>query len=159
MPLRVSGARLTTGPIETGRGTATGPIWEFTVEGTDVRITRVAIGDLIVVERPAWDPADPPVGIRIDSATGPVGGRQLTVAFTGAPDPGDRPCGADYTAQAVESSSAVVVIVIEHPHGPGETCPMVGATRTTSVELAAPLGARAVLDVVEGLPVPVVPAA
>ena len=157
VPLRVSAARLTTGPVQTGRGAATGPIWEFTVEGTEVRITRVAIADPIVVQQPTWNPADPPVGIRIDSATGPVGGRQLTVTFTGAPDPGDRPCGADYSAQAVESASAVVVIVIEHPHAPGETCTMVGASRTTTVDLAAPLGERAVLDVVQGIPVPVVP--
>jgi hypothetical protein len=34
-------------------------------------------------------------------------------------------------------------------------CTSVGARRTAEVELAAPLGDRAVLEVVQGLPVPV----
>ena len=84
-----------------------------------------------------------------------LGGQQLTVSFTGAPGPGDQGCGADYTAEAVESSTAVVVIVTEHPHALFEACTAVGATRTAVVELAAPLGERAVLEVKEGLPVPV----
>ena len=37
------------------------------------------------------------------------------MSFTGAVGPASRPCGADYTAQAVESARAVVVIVYEHP--------------------------------------------
>jgi hypothetical protein len=104
---------------------------------------------------PRWDPNNPPVGISIDSATGTVGGRQLTVAFTGAPAPGDQGCGADYTAEAVESPMAVVVIVTEHPHGLFEACTGVGARRTAEVELSAPLGDRAVLEVKEGRPVAV----
>jgi hypothetical protein len=131
-------------------------VWEFTVQGTAVRVTRVAIADRVTVVPPPWDSSDPPVGISIDSATGTVGGRQLTVDFTGAPDPGSQPCGADYTAEAVESPTAVVVIVTEHPHSAfGEACLLVGAMRTAVVELAAPLGERAVLEVREGLPVAV----
>ncbi len=73
-----------------------------------------------------------------------------------APAPGDRACVAAYAAEAVESPTAVVVIVTEHPHnGLGEACTAVGAPRTAAVELAAPLGERAVLEVKEGLPVPV----
>jgi hypothetical protein len=102
-PLQVTGARLTTGPVQTSRGPATAPVWEFTVQGTAVRVTRVAIAARITVVPPPWDPGDPPVGISIESATGTVGGRQLTVTFVGAPAPGDQGCGADYTAEAVES--------------------------------------------------------
>ncbi len=154
-PLQITGARLTTGPVQTSRGPATAPVWEFIVQGTAVRVTRVAIAAPVTVVPPPWDPNDPPVGISIESATGTVGGRQLTVKFTGAPAPGDQPCGEDYTAEAVESSSAVVVIVTPHPHGFGEACTAVGAPRTAAVELAAPLGERALLEVREGLPVPV----
>jgi hypothetical protein len=157
MPLQITGARLTIGPVETSRGPATVPVWEFTVRGTAVRVTRVAIAAPISVEPPPWNPNDSPVGISIESATGTVGGRQLTVTFTGAPAPGDQGCGADYTAEAVESPTAVVVIVTEHPHsGLFAACSLVGALRTAVVELAAPLGERAVLEVEEGLPVPVV---
>ena len=125
------------------------------VEGTAVKVTRVAVADRITVVPPPWNADDPPVGISIDSASGTVGGRELTVSFTGAPQPGDQVCGADYTAEAVESPQAVVVIVIAHPHASGEACRLVGAPRTASVQLAEPLGERAVLEVKEGLPVPV----
>jgi hypothetical protein len=82
-------------------------------------------------------------------------GRQLTVAFAGAPGPGSQPCGADYSAEAVESANAVVVIVIDHPHAAvGQACPAIGSRRTTTVDLVQPLGERAVLDVQQGLPVP-----
>ena len=102
-------------------------------------------------------PNDPAVGLAIDSATGTVGGSELTVDFVGAPEPGDKPCGEDYTTEAVESDLAVVVIVIRHPNMPlFGGCTAVGARRTATVELAAPLGDRAVLDVQQGLPVPVV---
>ena len=153
-PLRITDARLTTGPIETSRGSATGPVWEFTVEGTAVAVTRVAIADAIAVVVPPWDPNAPPVGLAINSASGTVGGSQLTVAFIGAP-PGDQPCGEDYTAEAVESDLAVVVIVTRHPHLTIGGCTAVGAPRTATVKLAAPLGDRTVLEVQQGRPVPV----
>ena len=155
-PLRITAARLTTGPIETSRGPATAPIWEFAVQGTAVRVTRVAIADPITVVPPPWNPNNPSVGLAIESASGTVGGRELSVAFTGAPLPGDQECGEDYTAEAVESDLAVVVIVTRHPHAGIGGCNAVGAPRTATVELAAPLGERAVLEVQQGLPVPVV---
>ena len=155
VPLEITGARLTSGQVETSRGPAQAPVWEFTVRGTAVRVTRVAIADRVTVVPPPWDSSDPPVGISIDSATGTVGGRQLTVVFTGAPGPGSQGCGADYTAEAVESPSAVVVIVTEHANGLPVPCTAVGARRTAEIELSAPLGERTVLEVREGLPVAV----
>ncbi len=155
VPLQITGARLTTGPVETTRGPATAPVWAFTLKGTKVVATRVAIAAPLTVVPPPWDPNDAPVGISVESASGTVGGRQLTVTFTGAPAAGDQPCGADYTAEAVESSTAVVVIVTAHDHAVAEACSLVGAPRTATVELAAPLGERAVLEVMQGLPVQV----
>jgi hypothetical protein len=156
VPLRVTGARLTSRLVETSRGPVTAPVWEFTLQGTAVQVTLVAIAGSVAVAPPTWNPNEPAVGISIDSATGSVGGRQLTVAFVGAPAPGDQGCGADYSAEAVESPTAVVVIVTEHPHnGLFVACTAVGAERTTTVDLAAPLGDRAVLEVQEGRPVAV----
>lgn len=155
--LHVKSATLTTAPIQTSRGAATGPVWELTIDGTSVKVTRVAIADAITVVPPTWDANNPPVGLSIDSASGTVGGRTLTVTFVGAPSPGDQPCGEDYTGDAVESDLAVVVIVTRHPHATlGEACSLVGAARTATVMLTAPLGQRAVLEVQQGLPVPVV---
>ena len=152
--LLVTAAQLTSGPIQTSRGPATAPIWEFTVEGTDVKVTRVAIANPVVVAAPGE--GDPQLGLAIDSASGSVGGTELTVAFIGAPDPGDKPCGEDYTAEAVESDLAVVVIVTRHPHATIGACTLAGAPRTATATLAAPLGDRVVLDFQQGTPVPVV---
>ena len=124
------------------------------MEGTDVKVTRVAIANPVVV---APGEGDPQLGLAIDSASGSVGGTGLTVAFTGAPDPGDKPCGEDYTAEAVESDLAVVVIVTRHPHATVDACTLAGAPRTATATLAAPLGDRVVLDFQQGdTPVPVV---
>ncbi len=153
--LLVTDARLTSRPIQTSRGPATAPIWEFTLQGTAVKLTRVAIANPVVV---APDEVGSGLGLAIDSASGTVGGTELTVAFVGAPEPGDKACGEDYTAEAVESDLAVVVIVTRHPHAApfGEACSAVGARRTATARMAAPLGNRVVLDLQQGTPVPVV---
>ena len=121
----------------TTRGPATAPIWEFTLQGTDVKVTRVAIANPVVVA-PQVD-EDPNLGLAVDAASGSVGRNELTVAFVGAPDPGNLPCGEDYTAEAVEPDLAVVVIVTRHPHSPpfGGACSAVGARRTATATLAA----------------------
>jgi hypothetical protein len=155
-PLRITAARLTTGPVETSRGPATAPIWEFTLQGTAVKVTRVAIADAITVVPPPWNPSNLALGPAIESASGTIGGRELTVAFIGSPRPGSQACGEDYSALAVESDLAVVVIVTSHAHAGIGACTSEGARRTATVELAAPLGERAVLEVQQGLPVPVV---
>ena len=149
--LLVTDAELTSGPIQTSRGPATAPTWEFTVQGTAVKVTRVAIANPVVV---APDEVGSQLGLAIDSASGSVSGTELTVAFVGAPDPGDKPCGEDYTAEAVESDLAVVVIVTRHPHVTIGACSAVGARRTATAMLAAPLGDRVVLDLQHGNPGP-----
>ena len=155
-PLEVTDARLASGQVQTSRGLASVPIWEFSVKGTNVKLTRVAVANTISVVPPPWDPDNAPEGISIDSARGIAGAVQLTVSFVGAPAGADQPCGADYTAEAVESHLAVVVIVIENRNPFPGACAAVGAVRTAVVNLASPLGDRAVLEVKEGLPVPLV---
>ena len=154
-PLLATAARLRSLPIETTRGTATGPVWEFTIGGTAVKVTRVALADPVVVV-PLFD-GDPQIGLAIDSVQGTASGTEVRVGFVGAPNPGDQPCGEDYTAEAVESDLAVVVIVTRHPHFPpfGGGCTAVGAPRTATATLAAPLGERAVLDLQRGTPLPI----
>jgi hypothetical protein len=154
--LRVTGARLTTASVRTSRGPATVPVWAFTVDGTAVQITRIAIANMVTVVPPPWDPNNAPVGLSIDSAKGTVDGRDLVVTFIGAPGPASEGCGADYTAEAIESDTAIVIVVHEHPNPGGGACSLVGATRTASVTLASPLGKRTVLEIKQGLPVPVV---
>ena len=156
VPLRVTGAQLTTAEFQTGRGSATAPAWEFTLAGTDTRIQRLAAAHLVKVVPPTYDQNDSPQGISIRSATSTSGGLVLTVSFEGAPEDAGGTCGSDYTAQAIESSTAVVAIVTEHPHSglPG-ACSAVGAIRTAGATLSKPLGDRAVLEVTQGMPVSV----
>jgi hypothetical protein len=155
--LLATSARLGTARIQTSRGPATAPVWEFTLAGTSVVVTRVAIaaGRGVNVTAPAWNPNDAPVGLSIESAAGSPDGMQLTVTFTGAPERADKPCGEDYTAEAVESATAIVVIVVRQTNGFLGACSAVGASRTATVTLAQPLGDRAVLEVQQGLPVTV----
>jgi hypothetical protein len=162
--LEVTGARLGTMRVETTRGPAIAPAWEFTIKGSAVRVTRVAAdgAGTVQVTPPSWDPHNTPAGLAISSAAGTTGARQLTVGFTGSPQPASEPCGIDYTAEAVESDTAVVVYLIERRHADNErrhadneVCTDIGFDRTAVAELARPLGERAVLDVTQGLPVPV----
>ena len=157
VPLTATGARLSSVPIQTTRGPATAPAWVYTLRGTAVRVTRVAVADsaTVKVTPPSWDPYHAPGGLAINSATTTTSGKRLTVAFTGTPEPGRKPCGADYSATAVESADAVVVILREHRHAANEMCTSIGGRRTATVELGRALGERAVLEVQQGLPVPV----
>ncbi len=153
-PLMVASAKLGSGPVGTTRGDVSGPVWTFTIRGTGVEVTRVAIGRAVTVP-PMSEAGGSAIGMRIDAATGSVSGTALTVSFTGAPLAGDQPCGEDYSAEAVESDLAVTVIVTRHPFaGPMlGGCTSVGALRTATAALAAPLGDRTVLDLQGGQPV------
>ncbi|MEV6302134.1 hypothetical protein AB0M02_22150 [Actinoplanes sp. NPDC051861] len=155
-PLDATGARFTTVTVQTTRGQARVPAWEYTLKGTKVRITRPAVGSVSVkLTPPSWDPYNTPAGLAIDSAVTKVGSRTLTVGFTGAPKGAADPCGADYEASAVESEHAVVIVVETRLNAAEQACPDIGFRRTAPVELAEPLGERAVLEVMQGLPVPV----
>jgi len=118
-----------------------------------------ANGGKVVVIPPDWDPSREPPG-SIPESTAPAvtvsaDGMRLTVTFTGRKDPAAVPCGSDYSAEAVEGANAVVPVVIGHPHARDETCTLVGYLRTATLTLNRPLGKRAVLEVTQGLPVPV----
>jgi hypothetical protein len=156
-PLRVTAARPVTMTMDTTHGPATAPAWEFTVDGTAVKVLALAVapGAQVRVTPPSWDPYNPPGGLAIDSASVDPGGSRLTAYFIGAGAGADKPCGADYTAEAVESAHAVVVIVNTRVHSGQDMCTLVGYPRQASVDLAAPLNGRAVLEVVQGLPVKV----
>ena len=154
IPLEIISVRLTTADVVTSRGPASVPAWEFGLQGTAVTLMRVAIADSHIVI-PSATPPDTSGTIRIDRAAVSSDERTLTVEFVGSPYPGSQACGADYTATAVESPLAVVVLVTERPFPVPAPCSAVGAWRTATVTLAAPLGSRTVLDPATGQPVAV----
>ena len=155
-PLEVTDAQLATGLVQTSRGPANAPIWVYSIAGSTVKVTRVAVDESVTVDPPPWNADDPPEGISIWSATGTADSKKLTVTFIGAPKGADQPCGADYTAEAVESDLAIVVILHERRNETGTACRLLGAERTAKVTLEDALGNRAVLEVRQGLPIPVV---
>jgi hypothetical protein len=154
-PLAVTDAQLGTGLVDTSRGPANAPTWVFSIAGTSVKVTRVAVDKSVTVDPPPWNANDPPEGISIDAATGAEGSKKLTVTFVGAVKDADQACGADYTAEAVESPLAIVVIVHEERNPTEVACDAVGKTRAATLTLDAALGTRAVLEVKQGLPVSV----
>jgi hypothetical protein len=156
VPLEITDASQATGLVDTSRGAANAPIWVYSIAGTTVKVTRVAVDESVTVNPPPWNANNPPQGIAIDSATGAPDSKKLTVSFIGSPGGGEKPCGADYTAEAVESELAVVVIVIEERNPTPGACPAGGAIRTAKLTLVDVLGNRAVLEVQQGLPVAVV---
>jgi hypothetical protein len=151
-PLRVTDANLATGLVETSAGPAEVPVWVYSLRGSAVRITRVAVDGGVTVDPPPWDADDPPVGLSIDLALGEPGSRKLQVEYVGA----DESCGLEPTVEAVESDLAVVVIVDEQAGPDGaQACRLVGRLKTAELTLDAQLGDRVVLEVRQGLPVPV----
>ncbi|MBL7257543.1 hypothetical protein [Paractinoplanes lichenicola] len=163
-PHPVTGARLGTMRVMTTRGEATVPAWEYTLAQTKMRILRAAVdsGTPVQVDPPAGNPDDIPHGAAAEAAR--PDGLRLTVKFTGSREGADKPCGADYTAEAVESERAVAVLIQERPYdgpppsvpaGSTHACMLVGYMRTVTVTLSEPLGGRAVIEVQQGQPVPV----
>ena len=152
-PLLVTAARLTSGSVETSRGKATVPMWEFTIDGTAVKVTRVAVVGATTPGPPPWDPNDSDA-VSIESARGTRDSKRLTVSFTGA-SRGRPAVRRGLPRPGGGSPLAVAVIVIRQRRtGVDEACSLVGYSRTATVDLASPLGDRAVLGVQQGLPVP-----
>jgi hypothetical protein len=149
-------ASLISGPIQTSRGPAVGPIWSFAIEGTTVHVTRLAIANSLTVSPLPWNPIFSSIGLHLHSAMGTLDGKEITVVFIGAPNPGDNPCGEDYSAEAVESALAIVVVVTRHGRIELSGCTAVGAPRTATATLADPLGSRVVLNLDDGQPVPMI---
>ncbi|WP_203721930.1 hypothetical protein [Paractinoplanes abujensis] len=163
-PHPVTGARLSTMRVMTTRGEATVPAWEYTLAETKMRVLRAAVdgGTPVQVDPPDGNPDDIPNGAVAEAAR--ADGLRLTVKFTGSREGAGEPCGADYTAEAVESERAVAVLIQERPYsgpppsvaaGTTHACLAIGYLRTAAVTLSEPLGGRAVLEVQQGQPVPV----
>jgi hypothetical protein len=149
-PLVVTDANLATSLVETSIGPAEAPVWVFTIKGSAVHVTRVAVDPSVTVQPPPFNADNPPLGVSIARAIGTPDSRKLKVSFVGSV--GGPSCADNYTIEPVESDLAVVVIVVE---APSQGSDLVGRDCTATLTLADPLGKRVVLEVKQGLPVPV----
>jgi hypothetical protein len=152
-PLRIVAVSLVQAPFYTDRGPRTLPAWRFQLDQASDPVQVLAID-----HKHLWrSTAGTPTGM--DHRAGLSGdGRSLTFTFSGGPA-GPPPCGVDYTADVVESRTAVVVTPRQVlPSGQTNSsevaCTSIGARRTVTVQLAASLCARVLLTA-EGAPVPV----
>ena len=165
-PLLVTGARPIVASLDRVGGGATGPAWEFQLDGSAVRLVASAVPDSAVTAFAAFEAEgrqlDQQALTREDRSGGPVetaeamDGPALEVTFSGAPGSADRTCGADYAGEAVESERAVVVLTsIRRTHfDPDVTrCPASAGMHHLTIPLHKPLADRVVLQLGTGLPI------
>jgi hypothetical protein len=152
-PLVITSVQLGRANFETDRGSTELPAWMVSMAGVEAPAAVLAVSPDAIF-RPPGDDLPPPFG-----ATGTDTSTELTISFSGAP-PGTGPCGAEYTADAVGSETAVAVTIRELPASPSTTdgrvaCSSVGYARQLTISLASPLGARVLVAAATGAAVPV----
>ncbi|HET6212178.1 MAG TPA: hypothetical protein VFE14_04815 [Micromonosporaceae bacterium] len=144
--LTVTAVRLGTTTLRTSRGEATVPAWLFTVAGLGAPVARVAIvpSAMTPLPSPSVPPGPQPPGLV--SAQQLTGVRGATVDFT----LGVGACDKDIRPLFYETADAVVLGGTVHSDsGP---CILILKLAPVTVTLAAPLGARVVLDAAGGAP-------
>ena len=145
-PIRLVDPQLTAVEVPTILGPATVPAWSFQVDGTDVRLIRVAV--------------DPAEFLTVDGLEyGPIGGdttaevlsdRRIRVTFFGSPSAADLgPCGQDYSGGSAANGRVVTIHIVALPNPaptePDLACPAIGAMRTVEIDLAEPLADRVLI--------------
>ncbi|MER7889214.1 hypothetical protein ABTX15_05260 [Micromonospora sp. NPDC094482] len=150
-PLTVTAVRLGTAPVRTSRGEAQVPAWLFTVEELTSPVARIAVAPQAVA--PAPEPSAParpaPPEVVGGQDLQAVDGTRLSYRV------GVGACDTGITALVQERDDVVVV-------GGGVSrasgvCTEQLKLAPVAVTLKAPLGARPVLDVITGAPLPLGP--
>ncbi|MEU1887258.1 hypothetical protein [Micromonospora sp. WMMD987] len=144
IPLTVTGVTLGTAEVRTSRGVAAVPAWLFTVAELTTAVARLAVAPRAVtaVPEPVAPPRPLPGGVAGVDRLRRVDGDRLTYDVAlGACDSGP--------AAVVREDDDVVVVGGATVPGTGE-CIDLAVLKPVTVTLAAPLGARPVLDVATG---------
>jgi hypothetical protein len=154
-PLTVTTAAPATMRVRTDRGSATIPAWRFSFAETKVQALQAAVRGPSMAPTPASMGASAPLSIAIDQVTVAPDDRTLTASFGGAPAGG--PCGADYSAYAVQGARAVGIVVVPVPtkRTGNYACTAQAVGRTITVHLDQPLNDRVVIETVHGAAVQV----
>jgi len=149
--LRVISASLGSARFDTDRGPRLLPAWRFGLAKVTGPVWVLAIDPKTLWTAKATAATD--LGFR---ATPAADGRSLTLDFIGGPDE-PTACGIAYTASAVESATAVVVVLHDEPRARADgevVCDGAGHRRTVPLQLADALGGRVLLTPY-GVPMPV----
>ncbi|MFG1650754.1 hypothetical protein ACGFIE_12545 [Micromonospora sp. NPDC049275] len=151
LPLTVTGVTLGSVPVRTSRGEAQVPAWLFTVEELAVPVAQLAVAPTAVTPVPsASTPTQPlPEGLVAAQDLTAVDGARLTFRLgVGACDTGITPL--------VRELPDVVVVGGRVTRSTG-VCTDQLKLEPVTITLAAPLGARAVLNVASGAPLSFAP--
>ncbi|WP_433129790.1 hypothetical protein ACQPWW_05615 [Micromonospora sp. CA-240977] len=151
LPLTVTGVTFGAVPVRTSRGEAQVPAWLFTIKELATPVAQLAVAPTAV--RPVPEPSTParPLGDGLVGAQDltAVDGVRMTVRLgVGACDTGITPL--------VWERPDVVVVGGSITRATG-MCDAVLKLEPVAVTLAAPLGARPVLDVATGAPLSIAP--
>ncbi|WBB77329.1 hypothetical protein O7606_13575 [Micromonospora sp. WMMD882] len=147
VPLTVTGVQLGAAEIRTSRGLATVPAWLFTVDELAAPVARLAVAESAVDAVPAGDgPSAPPVPeLAAAQNVISIDGADLKWRIgVGACDSGFEPLVAEFDDVVVIGGGVVRSTGV---------CTDQLVLKPVEATLKAPLGARAILDVVTGSPV------
>ena len=150
----ITRARLTTAAIVTSRGTAQTPAWEFTIEGARTPLVRVAVSPSDVTRQPMVEVPPLPANAGIASAQSVDRASGKSLSFT----LGVGACDRDVKGRAYETADLVIVGGTYTSPSPNMACPAMLKLQPVTVELAALLGQRLVVDAATGQPVGAPPA-
>lgn len=149
--LTVTGARLGTVTVRTSRGDATVPAWLFTVAEMREPISQVAVVPSAITPVPSPSLPEFPYQRGLVTAQDVVDAKGNALTFR----LGVGACDTDIQPLFLETGTAVVVAgTVRTTDGP---CIDLLKLEPVTVTLAEPLGARAVLDAINGTPLPPAP--
>ncbi|MFG1884896.1 hypothetical protein [Micromonospora sp. NPDC049102] len=151
LPLTVTGVTLGAVPVRTSRGEAQVPAWLFTVEELAAPVAQLAVAPTAVTPVPSAPPPTQPLpdGLVGAQDLAAVDGARLTVRL------GVNACDTGITPLVSERPDVVIVGgAVTRSTG---VCTAVLKLEPVTVTLAAPLGARPVLDVFSGTPLSIAP--
>ncbi|WP_374968024.1 hypothetical protein [Terrabacter sp. BE26] len=136
-------------PVRTSTGEVRLPVWRLTIDGLSHPISVIAVADGVLGQRPGSVPPLP--GLPEPAADLHPADRLVTVRG-GAVEVGigGGPCDVDLAAHVVELDDMVVVGGTSQPAPQDTMCPSSYVSRIARLQLARPLGARPVIDVVSG---------
>ena len=152
-PARITQVKLDAATFSTDRGPQVLPSWRFTFAGIADPVDVLAIPD-----QDHWPhsptPARNPLQLAITALPAE---RQATVSFYGAAPAGSGPCQAEYRADVLESTTAILVTIHAVTTGVSratvQTCTADAHIRTLTVSVATAIGNRVFIDD-HGAPLP-----
>jgi hypothetical protein len=157
-PLAVTAVRPTTLHVPTSRGSASVPAWAFTLKGVSAPVIEAALAPGSYVTPYTFGTKAEKLGplgaafVGGGTVSPSADGRALTVGLAGSP------CDTAWGGLVAEVGGVVVVGGWMHDPNPDQPCAAMLVLRKAAVRLAAPLGARTVLDAATGQPATLEPA-